>query len=171
MMVDMLNYGAAAQKQFSYKTGDLANKNLTAAQKAYGTAAVPPTANTLVKGTNYAGTRLVLESHIQMQVAFKSLHTGMYAIYTYTDHNGVTKSYIVHGYDFINVGGMYGVELNALVYADARSPVTVKVYTGNGALVAEATDSIESYVNRSGNTELFAALMRFADSAKAYLHK
>ena len=33
-MVAMLNYGAQAQIYFNYKTNDLVNKDLTAAQKA-----------------------------------------------------------------------------------------------------------------------------------------
>lgn len=41
LMVDMLNYGAAAQKHFNYNTGALANASLTSAQNKLGTAAAP----------------------------------------------------------------------------------------------------------------------------------
>ena len=170
MMVDMLNYGAAAQKEFNYNTGDLANSKLTAAQKAYATQTTPATDNELVKDSKYKGTRLVLESRIQMQLAFSGLSTDMYAIYTYKNHTGEECSYIVYGSKFVNAGGIYGVELSNLVYADARSPVTVKVYDSKNKLVASATDSIESYINRSGNGELYSSLIKFTDSAYNYLH-
>ena len=170
MMVDMLNYGAAAQQKFNYNTGDLANNQLTAAQKACGTSTAAATSNKLVQGTNYKGTRLVLESRIQMQVAFTGMNRSMYAVYSYTDHNGKTQKVTVNGADFIEVGGLYGIELSQLVYADARQLVTIQIYNSKGKLLSTVKDSMESYVNRSGATDpLFAALMKFTDSAKAYL--
>ncbi len=171
MMVDMLNYGAAAQTKFNYNTEDLANSQLTEAQKACGTATLTATQNIQTKGPNYVGTRLVLESRIQMQVAFSGMDRTMYAVYSYTDHNGTQKNVTVKGEDFIEASGMYGIELSELVYADARTLVTVRVYNADGTLYSGAKDSIQSYVNRSGETDtLFTALMKFTDSAKAYLH-
>ena len=172
MLVDMLNYGAAAQQNFKYNIDDLANNQLTAEQKAYGTKTAAPTTNNLVKDINYKGTRLVLESRIQMQVAFTGLDRTMYAQYTYRDHNDKVQIVTVAGSEFIEVSGLYGIELNKLVYADARQIVTVQIYNSQGALVSTVQDSIESYVNRSGATDpLFDALMKFTDSAKAYLHQ
>ncbi len=171
MMVDMLNYGAAAQEKFNYNTDNLANNQLTDTQKACGTATLTATENNQAKGPNFVGTRLVLESRIQMQVAFTGMDRTMYAVYSYTDHNGTARSVTVKGEDFIEVSGMYGIELSELVYADARSLVTVRVYNADGTLYSGAKDSIQSYVNRSGETDpLFNALMKFTDSAKAYLH-
>ena len=124
------------------------------------------------KGQNYMGTRLVLESRIQMQVAFKGLTSDMYAIYSYTDNSGAVQNVRVDGTDFITAGSMKGIELDALVYADARAAVTVIVYNPNGSIYAIATDSIESYALRSTTgDDVFAALMKFADSAKAYLYQ
>ena len=172
MLVDMLNYGAAAQQNFKYNIDDLANNQLTAEQKAYGTKTAAPTTNNRVKDINYKGTRLVLESRIQMQVAFTGLDRTMYAQYTYRDHNNKVQIVTVAGSEFIEVSGLYGIELSKLVYADARQIVTVQIYNSQGALLSTVQDSIESYVNRSGATDpLFDALMKFTDSAKAYLHQ
>ena len=171
MMVDMLNYGAAAQNYFNYNTGDLANSQLSEAQKACGTSNAPTVQNNRVIGPKYSGTRLVLESRIQMQMAFADMNRTMYAVYTYTDHNGKKQSVTVNGSDFVQNGNMYGIELSKLVYADARQVVSVKVYNADGTLHGSAKDGIESYVKRSGATEpLFDALIKFTDSAKAYLH-
>ena len=172
MLVDMLGYGAAAQQYFGYNTADLANNQLTDAQKAWGTATAAATTDNRNEGANYFGTRLVLQSSIQMQVAFTGLDETMYAVYSYTNYSGKTQSVTVKGEDFIQVNGMYGVELNKLVYADARQTVTVQIFSADGTLLSIVNDSIESYVNRSGaDTPLYDSLIKFADSAKAYLTK
>ena len=169
MMVDMLNYGAAAQVYTDYGTDDLANSKLTDAQKAYGTAETPEMSNDVVKGTNYSGSRFILNSRIQVQLAFKNLTSDMYAIYTYTNAKGEAKTVRVEGADFVIIGGKpAGVELSELVYADARTMVEVTVYKADGTVHGTATDSIESCCVRSSG-DLFVALMKFADSAREHL--
>jgi hypothetical protein len=169
MVVDMLNYGAAAQVYTNYGTDDLANNKLTDAQKAAGTAGTPVMENKLVKGTNYSGSRFILNSRIQVQLAFKNLTSDMYAIYTYTSAKGEAKTVRVEGADFVVIGGKpAGVELGELVYADARTMVEVTVYKADGTVHGTATDSIESCCVRSGG-DLFVPLMKFADSAREHL--
>jgi hypothetical protein len=170
MMVDMFCYGAAAQENFNYRVTDLANSKLTAQQLAMGTSAAPELTDNLVRGENYLGTRLILESRIQMQVAFKNLTRDMYAIYTYTNSKGVEQSVRVDGQNFVQAGNIMGIELDALVYADARNMVRVTVYNADGTVYGTATDSIESYAKRTANDQVCSALMKFADSAKAYLY-
>ena len=170
MMVDMLNYGAAAQTHFSYGTSDLANAKLTDAQKAVATATAPEMSNDQVKGANYQGTRFLLTSAIQVQLAFKNMTTDMYAIYTYQKADGTAKEVRVEGTDFVIIGGKpAGVELSALVYSDARALVNVTVYNADGTVYGTASDSIESCALRS-DADVFVALMKFADSAKASLY-
>ena len=170
MMVDMLCYGAAAQLHFGYGTNDLANSKLTAAQLASGTATTPAMENYQLQGTNYSGSRFILESRIQVQLAFKNMTTDMYAIYTYVDAAGQAQSVHVEGKDFVMINGNpAGVELSKLVYADARALVKVTVYNADGTVHGTAIDSIESCAYRS-NGDVFVALMKFADAANAYLY-
>ena len=170
MMVDMLNYGAAAQLHFGYGTSDLANNKLTAEQIASGTATVSTMENKQVKGDNYQGTRFILESRIQVQLAFRNMTTDMYAIYTYTNAAGKEQIVKVEGADFVMINGApAGVELSALVYADARALVDVTLYNADGTVYGTATDSIESCALRS-NADVFVYLMKFADSAKTHLY-
>ena len=170
MMVDMLCYGAAAQVHFGYGTNDLANSKLTAAQLAVGTAVTPAMENYQLKGTNYSGSRFILESRIQVQLAFKNMTTDMYAIYTYVDATGNAQSVRVESKDFVMINGNpAGVELSKLVYADARALVKVTVYNADGTVHGTAIDSIESCAYRS-NGDVFVALMKFADAAKVYLY-
>ncbi len=171
MLVDMLNYGAAAQLNFTYGTDDLANNRLTDTQKAWGTSELAELTSGQVKGTNYLGTRLILKSRIQLQVAFKNLTSDMYAVYSYTDNSGTVQNVRVEGSQFIDTGGVKGIELDALVYADARALVTVIVYNADGSIYGLAADSIEGYAARnSSGTDVYAALMKFADSAKKFLY-
>ena len=168
MMVDMLNYGAAAQLNFNYGASDLANNRLTEEQKTMATAQLAPLTDNQFKGPNCIASRLILESRIQMQIAFSGLTADMYAIYSYTDKDGNVQTVRVEGTDFIDAGGVKGVELNKLVYADARALVSIIIYNYNGSIHAMAADSIESYASRSA-TDVVIALMKFADSARKYL--
>ena len=170
LMVDMLNYGAFAQKNFDYGTEDLANNLLTAAHKAYATAQMKSVSNNRVQGANYQGTRLVLESRIQLQLAFKNLTADKYAIYTFTNNSGVKQNIRVDGTEFIDAGSAYVVEASELVCADARALVTFTVYNADGTVYATASDSIESYVARNLDIEAAVMLMKFTDSAKSYLY-
>ena len=170
MLVDMLNYGAAAQLNFGYNTEDLANNQLTDQQRSMATAGTPEMSNDLQKGQYYTGSRFVLESRIQVQIGFSGLTEDMYAIYTYTNNYGQPRSVRVEGKDFLIIGGKpAGVELSELVYADARTAVQITVYNADGTVHGTATDSIESCALRSGG-DVFVALMKFADSAKTYLY-
>ena len=170
MMVDMLNYGTAAQLYFGYGTEDLANNQLTDEQKASGTSATPAMENKVVVGAHYTASRFILKSSIQVQVGFEGLTEDMYAVYTYDDCRGLNRQYRIEGEDFVVVSGkLAGVELSKLVYADARCMVSVTVYNADGTVYGTATDSIESCAYRSSG-DLFVELMKFADSARAYLY-
>ena len=95
----------------------------------------------------------------------------MYAIYSYTNQKGKHCKVHVKGTDFISAGTKKGIELSDLVYADARTLVTVIVYNSDGTVYGYAEESIEScaYRSSSGN-DVFVALMKFADSARRYLY-
>ncbi len=110
---------------------------------------------------------MALESSISMQVAFKNVEDAAYAVYTFTDHNGKKQSVTVDVADFIDG---YGVELSAIVMADARQMVTCTVYNESDEVLASVTDSVESYVARSADDALFEGIMKFADSAYNFFH-
>ena len=70
LAVDMLNYGAAAQVYFNYRTDTLANAGLTDAQKAYGTSGTVTLANhqaaygTASDNAKFTHANLTLESAV-----------------------------------------------------------------------------------------------------------
>ncbi len=166
LLVDMLNYGAEAQKQFGYDTEHLANAFLTEDQQAMATQTVE-VENKQVGGENFFMSRLVLESRIQLQFGFHNIDTDCYAVYTYTKHTGVE---VEETAPVVAVGGsIYGVFVEDLDAADGRALVTVTVYNADGEEVASAADSVESYVARNGGT-INEAIMKYCDAANAALH-
>ena len=178
MMVDMLNYGASAQAQFGYNTKDLANNALTEAQAAKATQKVICT-NDQVKGINLHGANLGLQDRIEMNVYFKGFNgkdrSKMYAVIRFTDYKGNAKDARVEGSEFVKMtNDIYGVIVDEIVLADARSMVSVTVYDANGVIHGTGSDSVSSYVaraeaNNADTYGLFANIMKFATSAHNYL--
>ncbi len=180
-MVDMLNYGAAAQVHFGYATDDLANSLLTDVQAAYGTKTVSMS-NIAITDSKFYGMSLFLESSLAVTVAFKDMNVddipNMKAVATFTDHTGKHKSVTVLGKDFtvVNVDkGVYGVKIFAAVVADVRQPITFTIYNKDGTVYATAVDSIESYLARMDkkypDNPLYESVMKFCASAYTFLHR
>ena len=171
MLVDMLNYGAAAQASFDYDEENLANSNLTEAQKAYATSEVSYS-DSRVKGTNYYGSTLSLGSNLCLVLYFQNISTDMYAEVTFVNHYGEEKVVRIEGTEFYHhSGSIYKVAVNEVVVADVGQPVTCTIYDALGNEVGTVTDSIESYIARMSSTdELYETIMKFANSAYIYLH-
>lgn len=169
MLVDMLNYGSAAQAYFDYGTDKLANVN---ANQDYATTDLTACSDGREAGTNFAGSRLELTNSINLQVAFNGLQSDMYAVVAFTNHRGKVISTTVSP-DSTN---SY-FSIDDIVVADGRQPVTVTVYDSNGNVYGTVKDGVASYVARTmeqtGTSALYdlcEKIMMFSDSAYAYLH-
>ena len=178
LFVDMLNYGAASQINFHYNEEDLANSWLTDEQKAYATTDVVCEDGRVigVGADTYYGTSFVLENRISMNVYFRRIAVSawkdMKAIVTFTHHDQKQETTVeISGDEFINSDGFLVVRIDEIVAADGRQPVTCKLLNADGEVVAEVTDSLESYVarNRAGYPWL-AEIMKYSDAAYDYLH-
>ena len=171
LFVDMLNYGAAAQMHFDYNTGDLANNQLSAEQKGY--ASAPKTmASGLDQGDKHVGSNLITKSNIQFWVAFKGLSTDMYAIVEYTSHHPYEKSIRIEGSEFGMLSGVYYLNIDELVCADARQVMTITIYNADGSVYTTCQESIEDYLARQSSlSDVYKKAMQFFDSCYAYLHK
>ena len=168
-LVDMLNYGAAAQEYFNYATNDLANKELTEAQKTLATEEVEYN-NIYVKPDNYYGTNLDLESRIRLNFYFTGVQEGMTAKVTYTDHlgNSVTDEPV----EFKKNNSTYQASVEGLVVADGDTAITCKVYNQDGSEYTSVTDSINSYVFRAKESYPWLEnIAKFSASAYDYLHR
>ena len=174
--VDMLNYGAAAQKKLKYSTNDLANAMLTEEHQQYASESNVAD-NILEKDSAYSpGTALNLESRIQMRVMFKetAIANVAYAIVTHNHHSGGSVETRVEIADFEDYNTSYVyVPVNTLVVSDGDEVVTCVLYDTNGNVVTTVVDSMNSYLSRaiaSTGEELYDMLQRFTRSAYAFLH-
>jgi len=174
LLVDMLNYGAEAQKFFSYHADALANADLTEEQQGFATGSVEVN-DYRVKGTNYAGTVLSLEDSILLGAVFNGITnsdvTGLTATVEFVNYRGNTikGDCAVSAYSAKRAR----VTVDQIVLADSKCLVTVKLYK-NGALLGECQDSVESYAARSlaagqNTIALNDMIMKFSASARAYL--
>ncbi len=175
LMVDMLNYGAAAQTAFTYAQDNLANAGLTDEQVKFATVSMKDCTDRRVKEDNYKGSSLLLKENIQLLLAFSNLDESMTAKISYTNHNGTpveVTAKTVAGEKY-GANGLRVVLIDGFAIADARGLITVEVYNGE-TLVASASDSIESYVAReieaARNADLCTKIMMFADATYAFNH-
>ena len=170
MIVDMLNYGAAAQEYFSYGADDLANSQLSDEQQGYASTPVACTDTRTGSGAFKAST-VVLKSNIQMMFAFTGIDTSHYAVVTFSNHRDTAKEITVSGSEFGANGTFLTVTVDALVVADGRQDVTCVVYDADGNEVASVTDSLASYTARNNGADaLFTKMMQYSDSAYSYFH-
>ena len=170
LFVDMLNYGAAAQVHFGYNTGDLANNQLSDEQKAYASTLKAMTSG-LDQGDKHVGSNLITKSNIQFWVAFKGLTPDMYAVVEYTSHHPQVKSITIQGSEFGILNGVYYLNIDELVCADARQVVTITIYNADGSVYTTCQESLEDYLARQSSlSDVYQKAMQFFDSCYAYLH-
>ena len=168
LFVDMLNYGAAAQVQFTYNVDDLANALLSDEQKALATGEISYE-NTRVATANFVGTNFDLENSILLNYYFNNITTDMKARVTFTDFRGVEHEVIIDGSEFIKNGSAYQINISETVVADGRCGITCEILDGE-TVVESVTDSMESYVARvAADYPHLVEMLKFSDSASEYL--
>ena len=171
LLVDMVNYGAAAQDQFQYRQNDYANANLTEAQKLLATPNVECT-DIRVKGTNYIGSNLSLQDRILLNFFFSKVDDAVMAeMYATVEFTGAMGDTVKDTVKVEKMSGYAGVAVDQIVLADSGCPVTVTLYNADGSVYGYATDSVESYnarQNPNGTNALYTNIMKFAIAACDY---
>ncbi len=187
MLVDMLNYGAAAQEYWGYNPKNLVNAELTEEQKAYATPTVPAlTDNRAVSGTanglELKGITLLMQEKIAIKYYFTHKnYTGKMSDLTmkvtYVDSNGQTQTSEITGDKFTTNGDSYAVVFDELNPTQLHTVCTAEVFDKDGKKVSQTvTYSAASYAARKladGKTnEKFAKLLRemmkYGDSSANY---
>ncbi len=178
MAVDMLVYGAAAQKRFDYNEGALVTAELTAQQLSYATNTVPDAMNYgAVTGTGATPTvNVTLGARVEMNIS---------CIYTPKDASAM-KCIIRNVADGEVIAELpVSVGANILcttTYAEVgarqmRSLISVELCEGDEVISKTLTWSVESYVAQtrekaSATTEeidMVNAMLVYGDSVGAYL--
>ena len=181
LIVDMLNYGAEAQKYFEYAVDNLVNADLTEEQQAFASEAREYSGEAYEKvyADGYAFTArhtLTLEYNIQLKLGMdlRALDLGDDAkiVVSYVDVNGntVTKTVSVENYKSAPVY----VSCDTLTAIDREAQVKFELIDGENVIFTFA-NSVEGYTARleaeSEETSICGALMKYCDSAVAYFNK
>ncbi len=159
LCVDMLNYGAEAQKAAGDE-GALVNEELSTAQKKLGTLEVP----TVTKKNTFNDASIAFENEINPVFKFTSPNgiDGVVAEVSCGNDKLTVTSFTSFG------DNVYGFKLDGLSAANFKNTITVKV---NGE---EFSFSIEAYANdliKSGkNAALAEAALKYINSVELYLH-
>ena len=182
LLVDLLNYGAMAQKYVGYKTDNLVNSELTAVQKSWGSNGAEEFKN--ISDLNYKTISsptaqwntcgLVLNNSIMLRAKFSAKDVENKTVeiafrntkFTY-DKN-----------DFVNNGdGTYYVYCNELFAHELSDKLLLTVYENGVPCSNTMLFSVESYASviqqssaykGTALDDLTQAMMRYGKSAAAY---
>ena len=184
LVVDMLNYGAAAQKYFGRNVSALVNANLTEVQKKMGSepvsnmesiATIEPLsgAKAAFKFASVEFNNTVdLVTYIQMTGDLKDT---VYAEVSYTGVDGQTRTSKTSAKNFKLKDGFYGARFSNIAALYFRSPLKIVIKDGNTAISPVLNYSFESYVRdinigdyKESMKELGRYMLAYGDSAYKY---
>ncbi len=181
LLVDLLNYGTAAQNYTGRNTSNLASAQLTDAQKAWGTATdralttVQDTEYILNDGAavNWKGAGLSLQNSVALRLKIDAANVeGLYA--KVVNANG---EYTIPSSRFVKTEGGYYVYVDRLSVANISNASYITIYDENGPISNTLCYSAESYAysmkSKTDSSQLLIdlinAMIRYGDSAKAYV--
>lgn len=169
VVVDMLNYGAAAQTQFNYNTDDMANNQLTEEHQKLATPEAEYSDIKLDNSEGFLGSTLVLKDRILLRLFFDNevVTEDMTAEITFAHHGGEQEKYTVNP---VAAGSkMNYFEIDRLVIADYKQIVTCTVYDGDKE-VASAQMSVEQNSKTAG-AAINDEIVKFGMSALKFFEK
>lgn len=184
LLVDLLHYGAAAQRYTDYETASPADAALTEEQLLWGTSveedlALQTAFNKAISTVadpkaDFTGATLYLEDAITMQFYFKaSSIEGMTA--RITDENGALLAEIPYT-EFVDSESEYGwqVSFRGMNADQMKDKVQITLIKDKKAVSDTLQYSIESYIYAKQDSEypylaeLCLAMMRYGNAAYAY---
>ena len=175
LIVDMLNYGAEAQKYFNYNTANLVNADLTAEQKALGTQQVPELKSvendieTAGATATFYGKSAVFNANVElkyyMQFAEGQSLDNVKLVLTYTaiDDKEYTEEINASNFGYDKSKKAYTAKLITIAAKDVGCTVTAKIYDGSKLISNTLEYSLETYAyNRliKSTDEVFKAFLR-----------
>ncbi|MBO4362819.1 MAG: hypothetical protein J5912_00380, partial [Clostridia bacterium] len=180
LLVDLVNYGAAAQEYINYRVDDLCNNFLTEEQAAMATPEVPELTDRL-SSTDFESPDVVFKGITIRLDAAVSIRYGFDAEYAdglapvFTNSNGKQSTALVLDNTDPRYSGAYCTYYSGYNFSQMDNPVTLTVYSAEGEAVSKTvTFSINSYLSRHVNdsnakvANICRALAKLGDSAKAF---
>lgn len=188
-LVDLLNYGSAAQVYFDYNTENLANADLTDEQKAYATTEIGQVESKAEKvesaedEVRIKGISLSLVNTIDVYVRFDLYNrttADVYATIDYVDIHGENKTMTIDGNDFESLVGLenrYYIVFSEYGASQMSDMFTVKFFdkATDEAIGDTTTYSIDSYIartlekaNNQALVDILEAMIKYGNSAEIY---
>ncbi len=186
LVVDILNYGAAAQEYSGHNTGALANASLSAVQKSWAS----PVDNTIKTVSDVAystvsspsaewqgGMRLILGNSITAEMTFKTADKSGTTVVIKNEAGDVLARIGASQYSTVTVSGqtVYSVDFRNIIASEMKDSFYATVYRGNTAISNTMRFSVESYAyeaKRASSDEklgkLLDTMIQYGNSAKAY---
>lgn len=177
MLVDMLNYGAAAQTHFNYTAVPLANAKLTEKHTPYASTQI--NADKLQDSCQWVENKngyvynasVTLKSDLFFNFKFTGVPEGTTAKTSYTDHYNRTQTQT-----FTAEGTTLTAAVLGIAAADGSQIITCTLYNSAGTEIGSAQGSVEGYVRNSlknSATEptlvkVCQELMKYINSANSY---
>ena len=190
LLVDLLNYGAAAQTYWHYNTANLANANLTEEQQKLATQTAPTleSCKALTKhdgaAVHFKSASLSLKEKVTINyyldlTEYNGDVNDLQVVISYTDTDGSLKTATVDGSAISNRNGSYVASFSALNAIQMRTLCTAEVYdkTAGERVSDTVTYSIESYAaSKANDTDasliaLVNAMMTYGDAANAFFNQ
>lgn len=190
LLVDLLNYGAAAQTYWTYNMANLANGNLTAEQQALATQTAPTLESCKALTPNegatvhFSSATLSLKEKVMINYYLDLMYyTGdvndLQVKISYEETDGVVRTACIDGSKFVYRSGYYCANFSELNAMQMRTLCAAEVYSkATGSRVSDTVIySIESYAESKANdadaalVELVTAMMKYGDSTCAYFGK
>ena len=180
LLVDLLQYGAQSQMYTDFQTDLLATDGLTEQELAYGTITYPElksildTAYTTIENPTafWKGAGLKLDNAITVRFILETQDIENMFVHIKTAYG----EWNIPASEFIKTDKGYYVYFNGLHAGQLREPIYVTAYQG-GAIVSDTVRySVESYAYAKQEStipylsSLVVAMMRYGDSAYAYMH-
>lgn len=174
VIVDLLNYGSAAQEYIGYKTEGLANANLTETQKGFGTTTVKDYMNIMEYkktgsgGADFVSASVNLGSGIGFRFFFETESvTGLTAEIEY---NG--QKYTVNGFENAMIGERtyQSFDFNELKAGNLNGVLTVRLIKDGKNVSGDLKYNVESYAYAMQDhiPQVLRALMNYINSSDAY---
>ncbi len=184
LCADLLRYGAKAQIFKGYRTGDLADANMTEVHKSY----LSDIDSVTFGNTNrvlddlpnasiaWAGKALNLDSKVCLKFIFNpSGYSGDIADLTlkvsYKDLYGEKMNLtLTDPQDYSGNGLLYAFTLDALLASELREVVSVQIFNGEIPVSSTLQYSADTYANNKTGMllDLCKALLAYSDCAKSY---
>lgn len=173
-LIDMLNYGAAAQDFFGdYGINDLANAGCEAYQGWVTGDDVSCEKGTTDKTQGLDSAIVIADNGLTLRLYFNNLSdtTGLTATISYQNHHGNKVERTTTEFDTTTASPLVGVGITGLAIADGRQLVTCTITNGEDTTVASGTYSVERYLAmHKADDAVYLKLMKFIDSAYNYFH-